>query len=320
VIIAAWREASTIGAKLADLARQRYPAELVEVIVACDGSDDGTPAAAARAAPLFDGRLRVLALANHRGKAAALNAAVALASGEILVFTDARQTLDAGALAALVESFADAEVGAVAGELRLVGDEVAGAYWRYEAALRRWEAAAGSCIGVSGALYALRRQLWRPLPLGTILDDLLVPMRVRLAGRRVALDARALAFDRDAPLAHEFRRKVRTLSGNWQLLLLEPALLSPWRNPSWLGLVSHKLMRLLAPYALLVALVASARLPSPWSALLVSAQLATWVLALARRLGWRSRLGRWCQALWVLNAAALLGGLRFLVQRRRLQW
>ena len=113
------------------------------------------------------GRPDRLSLPQHRGKACALNAAVAAAGGEILVFTDARQELSPDAVAALVENFADREVGAVGGELVLAGDAPAGAYWRYEAALRRWESASGSTIGVSGALYALRRQLWAPLPAET---------------------------------------------------------------------------------------------------------------------------------------------------------
>src|SRR5512135_2961439 len=237
IVIAAWNEARNIGHKLQDLAQQSYPPELTEVIVACDGSTDGTPQRASHMGALLGRALRVITLREHRGKAAALNAAVARASGEVLLFTDARQELSHNAVEVLVENFADATVGAVGGELVLAGDAPAGAYWRYEAALRRWESAAGSTIGVSGALYALRRELWRPLPEETILDDVLVPMRARLAHQRVVLEPLAKAFDRAAENKREFLRKVRTLSGNFQLLALEPALAAPWRNPSWLGLV-----------------------------------------------------------------------------------
>jgi cellulose synthase/poly-beta-1,6-N-acetylglucosamine synthase-like glycosyltransferase len=323
VIIAAWNEAETIGDKLEDLARQTYPLERTEIIVACDGSTDGTPERARRAGAVrFGERLRLVELAQHRGKAAALDAAVAAARGEVLVFTDARQPLSPNAIEALVENFADPEVGAVGGELVLSGDAPAGAYWRYEAFVRRCESLAGSTIGVSGALYAMRRELWRDLPEETILDDLLAPMRVRLQGRRVVLEPLALAFDRAAAPAREFHRKVRTLSGNFQLLALEPRLLSPIANPSWFGLVSHKLLRLLVPWALVTLLVTSPARPAPWGPLALGAQLAAYTLALAQWLGGGggSRLARLCQTVVLLNAAALVGTLRFLRHGRRLQW
>ncbi len=322
IVIAAWNEANSIGHKLQDLAQQSYPPSLTEIIVACDGSTDGTPERARRMAALVGRPLHVVELQRHRGKAAALNAAVAAATGEVLVFTDARQELSHNAVEALVENLADAHVGAVGGELVLAGDAPAGAYWRYEAALRRWESAAGSTVGVSGALYALRRELWRPLPEETILDDVLVPMRARLARKRVVLEPLAKAFDRAVETRREFGRKVRTLSGNFQLLALEPALLVPWRNPDWFALVSHKLMRLLVPYAMLAALFAAAMLPEPWRFLLLGAQLAAYALAVARWLGrgQASRLARLCETLVVLNAAAVVGTFRFLRYGRRLQW
>jgi cellulose synthase/poly-beta-1,6-N-acetylglucosamine synthase-like glycosyltransferase len=326
VLIAAWREAGSIGRKLRSLAAQGYPAELVEVIVVCDGSDDGTPRLALVACPelaLSRGeRLRVIALPVHGGKAQALNHAAALARGEVLVLTDARQPLAPDALERLVDNLADPEVGVVGGLLELVDETQAGLYWRYEATLRRWEAAAGSTVGVSGALYAMRRELFHPLPSDTVLDDVLVPMRARLAGWRVALEPAARAFDHGAPLGREFARKVRTLSGNLQLLLLEPRLLSPWANPSWFAFVSHKLVRLLVPYAMIAALVSSLTMHTLAGALLFGAQLSAYGMALLAWLGHGrgSRLARLCETVVVLNAAAVVGLLRFARHGRRLEW
>ncbi|MDB4968461.1 MAG: family 2 glycosyl transferase [Myxococcales bacterium] len=322
IVIAAFNEARNICHKLQDLSQQSYPSELIEVVVACDGSQDSTPERAERVRHLFGSRLRVIALPEHRGKAAALDAAVAASTGEVLVFTDARQELSHNAVESLVENFADPSIGAAGGELVLAGDAPVGAYWKYEAALRRWESAAGSTVGVSGALYALRRELWRPLPEETILDDVLVPMRARLAGRRVVLEPLAKAFDVAADNGREFGRKVRTLSGNFQLLALEPALLLPWKNPSWFGLVSHKLMRLAVPYAMVTALVAAAMLPAPWRVLLLGPQLMAYGLALARWIGHGqgSRLARLCETVVMLNAAVVAGTIRFVRHGRRLQW
>jgi cellulose synthase/poly-beta-1,6-N-acetylglucosamine synthase-like glycosyltransferase len=138
-----------------------------------------------------------------------------------------------------------------------VGDSV-GIYWRYEKRLRQMETEVGSMLGATGAIYALRRSLWRPLPPGTILDDVLAPMRAVLAGWRVVFEPRAQAFDATARDADtESRRKIRTLAGNFQLLWFEPRLLVPFVNPVWLQFTSHKVGRLLVPYALMALFASS---------------------------------------------------------------
>ncbi|MEQ1729611.1 MAG: hypothetical protein ABL982_14660, partial [Vicinamibacterales bacterium] len=138
-----------------------------------------------------------------------------------------------------------------------VGDGV-GAYWKYEKLLRRLESQVGSMLGATGAIYALRRSLWRPLPPGALLDDVLAPMRAVLSGHRVVFEPKAQAFDATAKDAEaETRRKIRTLAGNVQILWFEPRLLVPFLNPVWLQYVSHKVGRLLVPYALLVLFTSS---------------------------------------------------------------
>lgn len=328
VVIAAWREAGTIERKLATLAAQDYPADRVTVVLCCDGSDDGTAEVAEAAGRrLVPGRLQVLRLPRG-GKPAALNAGVAAATGEILVMTDARQEMSRGALRALVRDLSDPQVGIVGGELVLAGEAGAGAYWRYEAWIRRNEGRGGSVIGVSGALYAMPRRLWRPLPPETILDDLLTPLWVRQRGLRVAFEPEAQAYDQAAAHGREFQRKARTLSGNYQLLLLAPDLLLPWRNPSWLGFVSHKLLRLWVPFALLALLGATALLCAR------GAQPAgpLWAFLLAQAGGYglaalhlwpparRSALVRLASTFVVLNAAAVVGLWRVLRTGRRQRW
>jgi poly-beta-1,6-N-acetyl-D-glucosamine synthase len=321
IVIAAWREAKTIGGKLESLAKQTYPRELIEVIVACDGSDDGTPEVARQAGErALPGQVKVIALPTRGGKPAALNAGAEAATGDILVMTDARQPLSENAVQVLVEDLGDETLGAVGGELIMGGDAPAGAYWKYEAAIRRWEGRSGSTVGVSGALYAIRRALWSPLPEGTILDDVLQPMRVRLAGKRVAFEPEARAYDRAAESKREFGRKVRTLSGNFQLIMFLPSLMVPFKNPSWFDFVNHKLTRLFVPYALIAALVASFFLPAPWSYALAGGQLAGYSLALLRVMGVRLPLSGLAETFVVLNAAAVVGLLRFLRYGRRLPW
>ncbi len=262
IVIAARNEADTIDRRLANLLSLDYPRDAMQIVVVSDGSTDATADILASYGSSID-----VILLPPGGKARALNAGVAAARHEVLVFADARQTFAPDALRALVEPFADRAVGGVSGELLLdcesgegtstIGEGV-GAYWRYEKWLRRQESLAGSTLGSTGAIHAIRRDLWKPLPPETILDDVLAPMDVVLAGARVVFEGRARAFDRAASNGSaEFARKTRTLAGNYQLVMLRPRLLLPFANPVWLQFVSHKLGRLVVPYALLGIFVSS---------------------------------------------------------------
>jgi hypothetical protein len=133
-----------------------------------------------------------------------------------------------------------------------------GLYWRYEKWLRGQESRLSSMVGLSGSVSALRRELFRPIPKGTMLDDVYWPLQVTMQGFRVVLDERARVYDQLPESSRdEFRRKVRTLSGNLQLLTWLPAALLPWRNPVWFQYLSHKMLRLVVPWALLAMLAAS---------------------------------------------------------------
>lgn len=269
IVVAARNEAARLPARVTNLLELSYPGPR-EVIVASDGSNDATGTALAR----FGDSVRLLELPRG-GKPLALNAAVAASRGEILIFADARQAFSPATLIALVRNFDDPAVGGVTGELILdaetggadstVGDGV-GLYWRYEKWLRRHESAIWSTLGATGAIYALRRSLWQPLPAETLLDDVLAPMRAVLAGARVVYEEQAQAFDRASPdAAAEARRKRRTLAGNYQILVQEPRLLLPWANPVWIQYLSHKVGRLLVPWLLVGAFFASAALAgSSW--------------------------------------------------------
>jgi len=264
IVIAARNEGARLAARMDNLLSLDYPAGKRQIVVVSDGSTDDTLEVLARYAGCVD----VVAIPTG-GKAVALNAGVARATGDVLVFTDARQMFEANALRELVAPLANPSIGAVTGELLLDAEspglaaqstiaEGVGLYWKYEKQIRRSESAIDSTLGATGAIYAMRRSLFRPLPPDTLLDDVLAPMRVVLAGYRVVFNERARAFDRAAVDADaEARRKVRTIAGNYQILALEPRLLLPIRNRVWLQYVSHKIGRLVVPYAMLAMFVAS---------------------------------------------------------------
>jgi cellulose synthase/poly-beta-1,6-N-acetylglucosamine synthase-like glycosyltransferase len=265
VVMAVHDGAALIGRKLENLLALDYPASAYSIVVACDGCTDGT-VAIARGFAAADPRVAVLEFAARRGKAACLNDAIAAAGGEILVLTDVRQRLADDVLRVFAAAFADRDIGAVGGELRFESSaagfaESVGAYWRYETLLRLSESRSGSVIGVSGALYSMRRSLFAPIPPGTVLDDVLIPMNIARAGRRVVLEPAAVGWDRPSGTpTEERRRKIRTLAGNLQLLQLAPWLASPRANPLWFRFVCHKLLRLAAPWLIVFLTVAAAAL------------------------------------------------------------
>jgi biofilm PGA synthesis N-glycosyltransferase PgaC len=303
IVLAARNEAARLPGRLENLLALDYPPDRMEILVVSNGSTDRTAQAVAPYLTphsfelTFGGTrrrradVRLIEL-ETAGKADALNAGVAASRHEVLVFADARQRFARNTVRQLVRNFADPAVGAVSGELVLdcelgTGDSTVadgvGTYWRYEKFIRRLESRIDSMVGATGAIYAMRRAFWRDLPSGTLLDDVLAPMRVVLGGGRVVLDETARAFDVTAADAEtEARRKTRTLAGNYQLAALEPRLLVPGLNRVCLQFWSHKLGRLLVPYALVALFVASAVLAPgrPFYIAATAAQVLFYALAL----------------------------------------
>jgi len=286
VVMAAHNEGERITARIENLLTLDYPPHRLEIIVGSDGSTDDT---VVRARRYEDAHVTVNAFSDRRGKPAVLNQLVPAARGEIVVFADARQQFDRGALRALVASFADPAVGAVSGALMLAaGPDAAAAgegtsfYWRYEKYIRLMESRADSTIGTTGAIYAIRRELFEPIPVDTVLDDLLIPLRIVRGGYRVLFEPEARAYDRTtATSREEFSRKARTIAGTFQLFARERWLFNPRANRLWVQTLSHKGLRLLLPalhFALFAANLALLDLwPYRW---VLSAQLAFYAAAL----------------------------------------
>ncbi len=257
VVVASADDGASVRARVTDLLATSYPADLIEVVVALDHAH---AAATPDELEAIDSRVGVVIGDAPGGKAATLNAGVRAAGGDVLVFADTAQRFDAGAIGALAADLNDPHLGAVSGVLDLPG--IAGSlnlaerYWRYERWLRRWESRVHSTVGVTGAIYAMRRSLWSPLPSGLILDDLYVPMRLVMDGWRVGVATGAHAHDtrRFAP-GQEYHRKMRTLTGVIQVCAWLPSVLNPFRNPICAQFVFHKLLRLLTPYLVLMTVL-----------------------------------------------------------------
>ncbi|HYP12530.1 MAG TPA: glycosyltransferase family 2 protein [Bryobacteraceae bacterium] len=265
-------------AKLETLRALDYPRELVDILVIADNCTDRTEEIVRE----FGDGVRLLRSPGS-GKASAINHALAHSESEILFFTDVRQPLEPSALSILVACFDDPKVGVATGELIIrTGEsreeENVGLYWQYEKWIRQRHSAIDSVLGATGAIYAIRRSLACPLPNHTLLDDVHIPMCAFFSGYRIQWAGDARANYSPTALDAEFRRKVRTLAGVYQLIGKFPALLGPG-NRMWFHFISHKFGRLMLPFALLALFASSFFLPSPWSGLLIAAQLGFYALA-----------------------------------------
>ncbi|HVW30340.1 MAG TPA: glycosyltransferase family 2 protein [Polyangiaceae bacterium] len=327
ICLAVYNGEQHIAAKLRSLRQLDYPKEKLQILVCSDGSTDETERIVEGFAR-SDPRIALVKTGARVGKPTALNLVTSLARGEILVMCDVRQPLAPEALRGLLPPLADPAVGCVSGNLVLSGDTGAGAYWRYEKLIRGSEARLGSLVGVSGSLYAVRRLEMPKLPRDVLLDDMFVPLSIALAGNKsVVFSEQARIFDEACDDDREFYRKVRTLAGNYQLVAMMPWLLLPVKNPLWLQMVSHKLLRLACPWALVTLFFASVALSfrtdlppfalGLWRTLALG-QLAFYVSAAAgARAG---RIGALARTFIVLNAAAVAGLFRFVRNSQPVTW
>lgn len=330
LLVIAHNEAARIRERLENLLALDYPRDRMDILLASDGSTDDT-AACARAYERAG--VKVIAFPLRRGKSAVLNDLIPKARGEIVVLADARQRFEPGVLRALAAHFADPGVGAVSGELVLTGStegpamgEGVGFYWRYEKFIRRKESLVDSTVGATGAIYAIRRDLFRPIPDETILDDVLIPMGIVRRGYRVTFEPGARAYDPVATKASvEFTRKVRTSAGNFQLLVRERWLLNPFANRLWIQTVSHKCCRLLSPLGLGVAFGTNLfLLQQPVYRWILMAQIAFYAASLGgfvlrhspRRVFFLSVPYAFC----LLNWAAVVACFRFLGGKQSVTW
>lgn len=279
-VIAVHNGADFLAGKLRSILDLDYPRELMEIVVVSDASTDATDDIARSFAAEGVRFMRVV----RGGKPAALNAAVPETSGEILVLTDVRQTLERDSLRRLIACFSDAQVGVVSGDMVVrrgnIEETNVGLYWRYERWIRKQLGRVDSMMGATGPFYAIRREVFRPMPKELLLDDMFVPLSAFFRGYRLIVEEDARAFDYPTGVETEFWRKVRTLAGNYQLLRYMPELLS-FRNRMLFHYLSYKIARLLLPWAVLGLLLSSFGLPRPWREAALGGQAIFYGLALS---------------------------------------
>lgn len=258
VLIAAYNEASCIGRRIENLLGQNYPEAKLEILVGSDASNDGTDEIVRR----FAARGVKLSTGPRSGKAGVLARLLSMATGDVLVLTDANTDFERDAIRRLVQPLRDPQVGLVCGRLTLhtpLGAPVAeGSYWRLESLLKLYESRRGCVMGANGAIYAVRRHLFPPFPAGTVVDDFVAALRVLESGYEVKYEPEAIAHEESAPGgAAEYKRRVRIAAGCFRALWQHRALLWPRHGFVAIALWSHKVLRWLTPQALLFALIAN---------------------------------------------------------------
>ena len=285
VVISAYNEQDRIVPRIENLLEQNYPSAKLKIIVVSDGSTDET---LERLHQIDTDRLHVIPLERNWGKSIAVSRGVTEATGEIIVFADVRQRFCPNAIRSLAQPFSDQSIGATTGELILESSgsdqdmEGVGLYWKYEKMIRDSESKIDSMVGATGAIYAIRRSLYEPLPEGIILDDVLTPMRIAKKGFRVCMVRDAIAYDTlSGTSSEEFARKVRTLAGNFQLMQVAPWINNPFKNRLFFQWISHKVFRLLAPYAMIFLLISSFLIGNPFYSFFGLLQLIVYIAAIA---------------------------------------
>ena len=325
LVISAYNEQAHLLGKLANIRAFDYPRDRLEVLFVSDGSTDGTNAILQA---VEDAHIRTVFLPQRGGKSNALNHAVDQAKHEILVFSDAATLFDADAIRKLVRHFSDPKVGVVCGALHFQAStesrQTEGVYWTYESMLRLMEARLGATLTASGAIYALRRECYAPLPPETLVEDLLVPMNARRAGYRVLYDPEAVATDFAAStVAGEFTRRVRIATGSFQALgRLAAIRLGPMTA---FALFSHKILRWILPLLLIGVLITSAilwRHPFYRAVLVAQGLFYIWAalgFALRRR-AQHVRYALMGYYLVAIHLAYLVGFLRYVTGRTETTW
>ena len=329
LVVPAYNERSNIERKIRNSLELDYPADRFEIVIACDGSRDGTPELAKALAESegASGRVRVLDFPVNRGKILTLNAAVEAVDAEIVVFSDASAILNPDAVNLLIRNFADPKVGAVSGKYTVIKPHEVniGAsedfYWKYETFLKTQEAQLSSTLGGHGHLHAIRRELYPFPPAGTINDDYIIHASVIAKGWRAVYEPEAVIREE----AHEmtgFGRRVRIMAGNIQQLREIEPLLRPLRPMPVFFFLCHKGLRLVVPFAMLGTLICNLFLLNrPLYATLFVIQVVFYLLAAAG-----SIVRLWPKFLMLpyyfsmINAAVFLGAYHASTGLRRMRW
>jgi len=318
VVLCIYNSVSLLEKRIQNIFESNYPSHKVQLIIVSDGSTDNPENVVSR---LNMGNIRFVEYKSNKGKSYAINEGLKYVTTDLVAFADVRQSFDKDALIYLSQHFAVETTAAVSGNLHIIDDKnnaasEPGLYWKYEKWIREKESRINSMVGVTGAIYMARKRLIPQIPENSLLDDMFIPLSMVKKGYQIKFESKAIAYDiSSSSNAEEFHRKVRTLAGNFQLLKQLPWLLSPTNNPLFFQFFSHKLLRLITPYALILMLISSFLSQSAILVLFFWLQLLFYVYSmLAYTLAKTNNslpLGAFCSSFCSLQLAALKAGWKY---------
>ena len=330
LVVSVFNEEKVLDNKLKNLQSIDYPSSQVEFLIGSDGSTDGSVSILKRNT---DVKLKIFDFNVRRGKAAVLNDLIAAATGEIIVFTDANTEFKHTTMLELVKHFENPTVGAVSGLLILRSSKKGTktgehSYWVFENKLKSFESTVGSLLGATGGVYAIRKELFKPLPTDiSIADDFLIPMEILKKGYRCVFEPLAIAYeDLEQWIANEFRRKARIGAQNFNVLFHISSLLHPKHGLTAFSLWSHKLIRWFVPFFLLTLTMILPVLSIDSS--FYSAVLSLWLLfLLIGILGWIMDIMKISTGYFgypyyylAMNAALFVGFIRSIAKLQKTTW
>ena len=315
VILCIYNSVELLENKVRNILASNYPKDKLNILIVSDGSTDN-PNLVIKA--FNDASVELIGYGNNRGKSYALTYAKKRITTPFAAFTDIRQSFDKDALRCLASNLVIASTGAVSGNLKIIsssGKEDAGLYWKYEKSIRKKESDLKSLLGVTGAIYMVKTALLPDVPEDSLLDDMYIPLTMVKQGYDIKFCEDAIAYDTEsASLEEEFTRKVRTLAGNYQLMKQLPWLLSVRKNPLFFQFFSHKVARLIMPFALIALFIASFFLYFPEKQLITAMQILFYSYSLlgylvkdAAKLPFMGTCVNFCS----LNLAALIAAWKY---------
>jgi poly-beta-1,6-N-acetyl-D-glucosamine synthase len=330
-IIPAYNEAHLLAQKIKNTLEQSYPQELMEIIVVADGSNDNSEEVVKQ----FP-NVKYFHIPERQGKTMAMNRAVPLAKGEIILFSDANTLINKDAVTLMLGHFDNAKVGAVAGEKRILTHKAdaqnaqgEGFYWKYESAVKQLEYQIYSVIGAAGELFAVRRSLFHELPSDTILDDFMQTMLIADKGYRIAYEPNAYAEETASiNTKEEWKRKVRICAGGWQSISRLPSLLNVFKHGTLsVHYISHKVIRwAITPSLMVLAFILNLLLVGQaWVyeyTLFGQIMMYTFAFIGFLHLGKLSKLKLFMIPYYfvLMNASTFSGALRFLRKKQSAVW
>ncbi|WOH36631.1 glycosyltransferase [Thalassotalea fonticola] len=319
IVLCIYNSRNLLLKRLENILDTDYPLDKLRLIIVSDGSTDQPEEVIKSYHHLLN--IKFIEYAQNRGKSYALNIAFKNVHTDLVAFADVRQSFNSQALTALQAQFANENIGAVSGNLHITGDDEniqsePGLYWLYEKWIRRSESDADSLIGVTGAIYMARKSLIPKIPDNCLLDDMYIPLTIIKNGYKIKFIDDAIAYDKSSSsITEEFTRKVRTLAGNFQLIHQLPWLLNPFKNPVFFQFISHKILRLVIPYALISLLLTSMLSQHIGGKIILFIQLIFYSYSLLALVLTKKNinlpLGSICVSFCSLNYAAFLAGWKY---------